>query len=51
VLSASIEHSSGNPSLDLAALEMLQRAMSLPRILDELPAQLDLSIPVQLSIH
>nr|WP_255522833.1 energy transducer TonB [Rugamonas sp. CCM 8940] len=51
VLSATIEHSSGHPLLDQAALETLQRAAPLPRIPDERPAQLDLSIPVQFSVR
>ncbi|SFL97408.1 TonB family protein [Rugamonas rubra] len=51
VLSAAIEQSSGHPLLDQAALETLQRAAPLPRIPDERPAQLDLSIPVQFSVR
>nr|WP_268878623.1 energy transducer TonB [Rugamonas aquatica] len=50
VLSAAIERSSGVPALDQAALETLQRAAPLPRVPEERPAPLDLSIPVQFSV-
>lgn len=50
VLSAAIEHGSGFPALDQAALETLQRAAPLPRVPDERPAPLELSIPVRFSV-
>ncbi|MDC8756365.1 energy transducer TonB [Janthinobacterium sp. hw3] len=51
VLAAAVEHSSGHPALDQAALDTLQRAAPLPRIPDERPEQLELSIPVQFRVR
>ena len=50
VLAAAVEHSSGSPALDQAALDTLQRAAPLPRIPKERPDPLELSIPVEFSI-
>jgi len=51
VLSSSLVRSSGFPALDQAALETLRRADPLPRIPADRPEQIELSVPVEFTIH
>lgn len=50
VLSASLEHSSGNAALDQAAMETLRHADPLPKIPPDRPDQVELIVPVEFSI-
>lgn len=47
LLSLSVERSSGQPSLDQAALDTFRRAEPLPPVPDERPAPVELSFPVE----
>lgn len=47
VLSADIVRSSGSAMLDRAALDTLRRAQPLPKIPDDRPDTLELSVPVE----
>jgi len=51
VLSAKIVRSSGSALLDRAALDTLKRAQPLPRIPDDKPDPLELSVPVEFFVH
>lgn len=51
VLSSSLLRSSGFPALDQAALETLRRADPLPKIPADRPEQIELSVPVEFTIH
>lgn len=47
LLALALEHSSGHPGLDAAALETFRRAAPLPPLPDDKPAPLELSLPVE----
>lgn len=51
VLSCDIVQSSGSALLDRAALDTLRRAQPLPRIPDDRPAEIELSIPVEFFVN
>lgn len=51
VLASSVQHSSGYPLLDRAALDMLDRASPLPAMPESMPQQrLNLAVPVEYSL-
>jgi protein TonB len=50
ILSSAIQRSSGEPSLDRAALETLKRAEPLPKIPPDRPDSIELSVPVEFYI-
>ena len=51
VLDATVQHSSGSPSLDRAALDMLDQASPLPPMPESLPQErLTLAIPIEYSL-
>lgn len=50
VLSAALVRTSGSPLLDQAAVDTLTRAQPLPRIPDDRPDELDLTVPVEFFI-
>ena len=51
VLTSSVQHSSGYPLLDRAALDMLDRASPLPAMPESMPQQrLNLAVPVEYSL-
>jgi protein TonB len=51
VLSSALVRSSGFPALDQAALETLRRADPLPKIPADRPDEIELSVPVEFTIH
>lgn len=51
LLALSVEQSSGQPSLDQAALDTFRRAEPLPPVPDERPAPVELSFPVEFFIR
>jgi protein TonB len=51
VLSAEIVRSSGSSLLDRAALDTLKRAQPLPKIPEDKPDPLELSVPVEFFVH
>lgn len=51
VLSASVQQSSGFATLDRAALDTLRRAEPLPAIPDDMPDQVELTLPVEFFVR
>ncbi|WP_156170594.1 energy transducer TonB [Luteimonas sp. FCS-9] len=51
VLSAVLARSSGSPRLDAAAIETFHRAAPLPSVPDDLPAPVEIAVPVEFFMH